>query len=64
MLARNKLFRPRRRGRILMKKQRSCVRMDDLDKDQRKELNDRIQKTVNDFNKEIQEIPEDSENES
>ena len=47
-----------------MKKQRSCVRMDDLDKDQRKELNDRIQKTVNDFNKEIQEIPEDSENES
>ena len=47
-----------------MKKQRSCIRMDDLDKDQRKELNDRIQKTVNDFNKEIQEIPEDSENES
>jgi len=47
-----------------MKKQRSCVRMDDLDEDQRKELNDRIQKTVNDFNKEIQEIPEDSENES
>ncbi len=47
-----------------MKKQRSCVRMDDLDKDQRKELNDRIQKTVNDFNKEIQEIQEDSENES
>ncbi len=47
-----------------MKKQRSCVRMDDLDEDQRKELNDRIQKTVNDFNKEIQEIQEDSENES
>ena len=45
-------------------KKRSCVRMDGLDKDQRKDLNDRIQKTVDDFNKEIQEIPEDSENES
>ena len=36
-----------------MKKQRSCVRMDDLDKDQRKELNDKIQETVDNFNKEI-----------
>ncbi len=36
-------------------KKRSCVRMDDLDKDQRKELNSRIKKTVDDFSKEIQE---------
>jgi len=36
-------------------KRRSCVRMDDLDKGQRKELNTRIKKTVDDFNKEIQE---------
>lgn len=36
-----------------MKKQRSCIRMDGLDKDQRKDLNDRIQKTVDSFNKEI-----------
>ena len=39
-------------------KRRSCVRMDDLNKDQRKELNSRIKKTVSDFNKEIQEEPE------
>ena len=45
-----------------MKKQRSCVRMDDLDKDQRKDLNDRIQKTVDDFNKEIAESPETNSN--
>ena len=36
-------------------KRRSCVRMDDLDKGQRKELNSRIKKTVDDFNKEITE---------
>ena len=36
-------------------KKRSCVRMDDLNKDQRKELNSRIEKTVNDYSKEIQE---------
>lgn len=36
-----------------MKKQRSCIRMDGLDKDQRKVLNDRIQETVDNFNKEI-----------
>ena len=38
-------------------KRRSCVRMDDLDKGQRKELNTRIKKTVDDFNKEITEEP-------
>ena len=43
-------------------KRRSCIRMDDLDKDQRKELNSRITKTVDIFNKEIQkESPEESE---
>ena len=36
-------------------KKRSCIRMDDLDKDQRKELNSRIKTTVDTFNKEIQE---------
>ena len=36
-------------------KRRSCIRMDDLDKDQRKELNSRIKTTVQNFNKEIQE---------
>ena len=36
-------------------KKRSCIRMDDLDKDQRKELNSRIKDTVDSFNKEIQE---------
>ena len=36
-----------------MKTQRSCIRMDKLDEDQRKDLNDRIQKTVDNFNKEI-----------
>ena len=36
-------------------KRRSCVRMDDLDKDQRKELNSRIKKTVTDYSEEIQE---------
>ena len=45
-----------------MKKQRSCVRMDDLDKDQRKDLNDRIKKTVDDFNKEIEESTETNSN--
>ncbi len=40
-------------------KKRSCIRMDDLDKDQRKELNSRIKTTVESFNKEIlQEQPE------
>ena len=43
-----------------MKKQRSCIRMDNLDIDQRKELNDRIEKTVNDFNKEVKETQEES----
>ena len=42
-------------------KRRSCIRMDDLDKDQRKELNTRIKKTVNDFNEEIQETQEESD---
>ena len=36
-------------------KKRSCIRMDDLDKEQRKELNSRIKTTVDLFNKEIQE---------
>ncbi len=46
-----------------MKKQRSCVRMDGLDKDQRTELDKRIEKTVTDFNKEVREeqVPEESE---
>jgi len=35
-------------------KKRSCIRMDDLDKDQRKELNSRIKNTVDTFNLEIQ----------
>jgi len=34
--------------------------MDDLDKDQRKELNSRIKKTVDTFNKEIQQDQEES----
>lgn len=43
-------------------KKRSCIRMDDLDKDQRKELNSRIKKTVDTYNKEITEqSPEDQE---
>ncbi len=43
-------------------KRRSCIRMDDLDKDQRKELNSRIKKTVDTFNKEIiEESQEESE---
>ncbi len=43
-------------------KRRSCVRMDDLNKEQRKELNSRIKKTVDTFNKEItEEPPEESE---
>ena len=41
-------------------KKRSCIRMDDLDKDQRKELNSRIKTTVDAFNKEIQQDQEDS----
>ncbi len=47
-------------------KKRSCVRMDDLNDDQTKELDSRIEKTVNDYSKEIQETKtqEDSENES
>ncbi len=36
-------------------KKRSCVRMDDLNPDQRKELDSRIEKTVTDYSKEIQE---------
>ena len=51
-----------------MKKQRSCIRMDNLDKDQRKQLNSIIEKTVQDFNDKIeaesQQNPEDSEKES
>lgn len=35
-------------------KKRSCVRMDDLNPDQRKELDSRIEKTVTDYSKEIQ----------
>jgi len=50
-----KLFRTRRRRGSNIMKKRSCIRMDDLDKDQRKELNTRIKKTVENFNKEIQE---------
>jgi len=42
-------------------KKRSCIRMDDLDKDQRKELNSRIKDTVDSFNKEIQQNQEDQE---
>ena len=43
-------------------KRRSCIRMDDLNKDQRKELNSQIKKTVDDFNKEIiEESQEESE---
>ena len=41
-------------------KRRSCIRMDDLDKDQRKELNSRIKTTVDSFNKEIQQDQEES----
>ena len=44
-----------------MKKQRSCIRMDDLDKDQRKELNSRIKTTVDTFNKEIQQEQQEPE---
>ena len=36
-----------------MKKQRSCIRMDDLNTEQRKELNSIIKKTVQDFNNQI-----------
>lgn len=42
-------------------KKRSCVRMDDLNKDQRKELDKRIEKTVNDFSKEITETQTEEE---
>ena len=46
-------------------KKRSCIRMDDLDKDQRKELNSIIKKTVQDFNKKVeaesQQNPQESE---
>jgi len=47
-------------------KKRSCVRMDDLNDDQTKELDSRIEKTVTDYSKEIQETKtqEDSESES
>ena len=44
-------------------KRRSCVRMDDLDKDQRKELNSRIKKTVNDYSEEIKETQEENSDE-
>ncbi len=44
-----------------MKKQRSCVRMDELNEDQRKELNSRIKKTVEDFDKEITESEQEPE---
>jgi len=43
-------------------KKRSCIRMDDLDKDQRKELNSRIKTTIDTFNKEIQETQTQEEN--
>ena len=44
-------------------KKRSCIRMDDLDKDQRKELNSRIKKTVNDYSEEIKETQEENSDE-
>lgn len=44
-------------------KRRSCIRMDDLDKDQRKELNSRIKKTVNDYSEEIKETQEENSDE-
>jgi len=34
-------------------KKRSCIRMDNLNTEQRKELNSRIKATVQNFNKEI-----------
>ena len=47
-------------------KKRSCIRMDDLNKEQRQELNSIIEKTVRDFNDKIeaesQQNPEESKN--
>ena len=45
-------------------KKRSCIRMDNLDSDQRKELNSRIKATVENYNKEIQESQENTNEES
>ena len=47
-----------------MKKQRSCIRMDNLDKDQRGELNSIIKKTVQDFNDKIEEESQQNPEES
>lgn len=45
-------------------KKRSCIRMDNLDSEQRKELNSRIKATVENYNKEIQGSQENSKEES
>jgi len=37
-----------------MKKQRSCIRMDNLNTEQKKELNSRIKHVVQDFNEEVE----------
>ena len=39
-------------------KRRTCVRMDELNKKQRKELNSRIKDTVENYSKEIQQDQE------
>ena len=44
-------------------KKRSCIRMDDLDKEQRKELNSRIKDTVDSFNKEVTQSEQTEESE-
>lgn len=45
-------------------KRRSCIRMDDLNKEQRKELNSRIEDTVQNYNKEIQDDIQQNQEES
>ena len=45
-------------------KRRSCIRMDDLNKEQRKELNSRIKDTVQNYNKEIQDDIQQNQEES
>jgi len=46
-----------------MKARRICTRVDDLTKDQSKDLRSRIGKTVKDFNKELEnQEPQESEN--
>jgi len=45
-------------------KKRSCIRMDDLNTEQRKELNSRIKTTVQKYNKEIQDDPQQNQEES